>query len=68
MSGVLETNAEVDSAVKPEEAKGIKSFQTGKKHFHNIMPTREGQIQEAQSFEATWVQSICFLSPLVPSK
>jgi hypothetical protein len=40
VSGVLETNAEVDSAVKPEEAKGIKSFQTGKKHFHNIMPTR----------------------------
>ena len=40
MSGALETNAEVDSAVKPEEAKGIKSFQTGKKHFHNIMPTR----------------------------
>ena len=46
MSGVLETNAEVDSAVKPEEAKGIKSFQTGKKHFHNIMPTRGGQFRK----------------------
>ena len=46
MSGVLESNAEVDSAVKPEEAKGIKSFQTGKKHFHNIMPTRGGQFRK----------------------